>query len=160
SYQKVRGWPATSGSFFTQRDEDTANRVVVLGQTVVDHLFGPGEDAVGALLRIKDVPFRVVGVLESKGQTTWGQDQDDLVIMPFSRATRRVLGTQFVGTVDMIFASAAFTDDIPAASNEITALLHDRHHIQPGEEDDFTVRSLNDMAQASASASKVMTNLL
>jgi putative ABC transport system permease protein len=160
SYQKVRGWRTTSGSFFTQRDEDTANRVVVLGQTVVDHLFAPGEEAVDALVRIKDVPFRIVGVLESKGQTTWGQDQDDLVIMPFSTATRRVLGTQFVGTVDMIFASAASPDDIPAASGEITALLHDRHHTQPGEEDDFTVRSLNDMAQASASASKVMTNLL
>ena len=107
SFENVRQWSTSSGSFFTQRDEDTANRVVVLGQTVVDHLFGPGEDPVGAAVRIKDVPFRVVGVLEAKGQTTWGQDQDDVVLMPFSTAERRVLGTQFLGSVDMIFVSAA-----------------------------------------------------
>ena len=160
SFQKVRDWRVASGEFLSQRDEDTANRVVVLGQTVVDNLFGPGEDPVGAYVRIKDVPFRVIGVLESKGQTTWGQDQDDVLIMPFSTAERRVLGTQFLGTVDMIFVSAIATEDIPNAANEINTLLHDRHRIQPEQEDDFTVRSLNDMAKASESASKVMTNLL
>jgi putative ABC transport system permease protein len=160
SYQSVRDWPVVAGSFYTQRDEEAASRVVVLGRTVVDHLFGPGEDPVGAQVRIKDVPFQVVGVLEAKGQTSWGQDQDDVLLMPFSTAERRVLGTQFVGTVDMIFASAVATDEIGEAAKQITALLHDRHHIQPGEEDDFTVRSLNDMAKASESASKVMTNLL
>ena len=160
AYQVVRDWPVVSGSFYSQRDEDTANRVVVLGRTVVDHLFGPGEDPVGAQVRIKEVPFRVVGVLESKGQTSWGQDQDDLLIMPFSTAERRVLGTQFIGTVDMVFASAVATGEIDEAAKQITDLLHDRHHIQPGQDDDFTVRSLNDMAKASESASKVMTNLL
>jgi putative ABC transport system permease protein len=160
SYQRVRDWPVVSGSFFTERDEDSANKVVVLGQTVVDHLFGPGEDPVGAIIRIKDVPFRVIGVLERKGQTSWGQDQDDVVVMPFTTAERRVLGTQFVGSVDMIFASALSTDEIPAAEKQITALLHERHHIQPGQENDFTVRNLNDIAKASESASKVMTNLL
>ena len=153
-------WPVVAGSFYTQRDEDTANRVVVLGRTVVDHLFGPGEDPVGAQVRIKDVPFRVIGVLEAKGQTTWGQDQDDILVMPFSTAERRVLGTQFIGTVDMIFASAVATGEIEEASKQITALLHDRHHIQAAQDDDVTVRSLNDMAKASESASKVMTNLL
>ena len=160
SYQQVRDWPVVMGSFFTDRDEETANRVVVLGQTVVDHLFGPGEDPIGALVRIKDVPFHVIGVLEAKGQTTWGQDQDDVVIMPFSTSERRVLGTQFVGSVDMIFASAAAADEINDATREITAVLHERHHIQPGQEDDFTVRNLNDIAKASESASKVMTSLL
>jgi len=160
AYQKVREWPLAMGTFFTDRDEDTANRVVVLGQTVVDHLFGPGEDPIGATVRIKDVPFRVIGVLEAKGQTTWGQDQDDVVIMPFSTAERRVLGTQFVGSVDMIFVSAVSTEEIPAAEKEITALLHERHHIQPKQEDDFTVRNLSDIAKASESASKVMTSLL
>ncbi|HVM96191.1 MAG TPA: ABC transporter permease [Candidatus Acidoferrales bacterium] len=160
SFQSVRDWPVASGSFYTQRDEDAANRVVVLGRTVVDHLFGSGEDPVGAQVRIKDVPFQVLGVLESKGQTSWGQDQDDVIIMPFSTAERRVLGTQFLGSVDMIFASAIATDQIDEASKQITALLHDRHRIQPNQEDDFTVRSLNDMAKASESASQVMTNLL
>jgi len=160
SFEKVRQWSTSSGSFFTQRDEDTANRVVVLGQTVVDHLFGPGEDPVGAAVRIKEVPFQVVGVLESKGQTAWGQDQDDVVVMPFSTAERRVLGTQFIGTVDMIFVSAASQGEINDASRQITGLLHERHRIQPAQEDDFTIRSLNDMAKASESASKVMTSLL
>jgi putative ABC transport system permease protein len=160
AYEKVRDWPVAAGSFFTERDEETANKVVVLGQTVVDHLFGPGEDPVGAMIRIKEVPFRVIGVLESKGQTTWGQDQDDLVLMPFSTAERRVLGTQFLGSVDMIFVSAASTEEIGAAEKQISALLHERHHIQPGQENDFTVRNLNDIAKASESASKVMTSLL
>ncbi len=160
SYQKVRDWSLAMGSFFTEQDDAAASRVVVLGQTVVDHLFGPGEDPIGATLRIKDVPFRVVGVLESKGQTTWGQDQDDTVIIPFSTAERRVLGTSFIGSVDMIFASAVSSEDIPEAGAEITALLHQRHHIQSGQEDDFTVRNLNDLAKASESASKVMTSLL
>jgi len=160
TYQKVRGWPVVNGSFFTPRDEDTASRVVVLGQTVVDHLFGPGEDPVGAMVRIKDVPFRVIGVLETKGQTAWGQDQDDVVIMPFSTAERRVLGTQFVGSVDMVFASAVSAGALSEAENEITALLHERHHIQPNQENDFTVRNLNDIAKASETASKVMTSLL
>jgi putative ABC transport system permease protein len=160
AYERVRDWPVVAGSFFTERDEDTANKVVVLGQTVVDHLFSPGEDPVGAMIRIKDVPFRVIGVLEPKGQTTWGQDQDDVVVMPFSTAERRVLGTQFIGSVDMIFVSAASTAEISTAEKQISALLHERHHIQPGQENDFTVRNLNDIAKASESASKVMTNLL
>ena len=160
SYPRVRDWAMSAGSFFTERDEETANKVIVLGQTVVDHLFGPGEDPVGALIRIKDVPFRVVGVLESKGQSSWGQDQDDVVLMPFSTAERRVLGTQFLGSTDMIFASATSTAEIDAGAKQITALLHDRHHIQPDQENDFTVRNLNDIAKASESASKVMTTLL
>jgi putative ABC transport system permease protein len=160
SYQKVRDWSVITGSFFTERDEDSASRVVVLGQTVVDHLFGAGEDPIGAMIRIKDVPFRVIGVLEPKGQTTWGQDQDDVMVMPFSTAERRVLGTQFVGSVDMIFVTAASTDEIADAEKQITALLHERHHIQPNQENDFTVRNLNDIAKASESASKVMTSLL
>ena len=160
SFQEVRQWPAVTGSFFTARDEETANRVVVLGQTVVDQLFGPGQDPIGALVRIRDVPFRVIGVLEAKGQTSWGQDQDDVVVMPFTTAERRVLGAQFIGTVDMIFAAAASTTEMNDAAQQIQALLHERHRILPGQEDDFSVRSLNDMAKASQSASQVMTNLL
>jgi ABC-type antimicrobial peptide transport system permease subunit len=160
SFQEVRQWPVVAGSFFTARDEETANRVVVLGQTVVDQLFGRGVDPIGAMVRIKDVPFRVIGVLEAKGQTTWGQDQDDVLVMPFSTAERRVLGTEFLGTVDMIFASAVSAAEMGEAAQQIQALLHERHHILPGQEDDFSVRSLNDMAKASQSASEVMTNLL
>jgi putative ABC transport system permease protein len=160
SYVSVREWPLAAGSFFTQRDEDSAARVVVLGQTVVDQLFGPGQDPVGAVIRVKDVPFRVVGVLQKMGQTSWGQDQDDVVVMPFSTAERRVLGTEFLGSVDMIFASSTSAATVEAASEEVTALLRERHRIQSGDDDDFSVRNLNSMARASEEASRVMTLLL
>jgi putative ABC transport system permease protein len=160
SYSNVRQWPVAKGSFFTQRDDVTASRVAVLGQTVVDNLFGPGEDPIDATIRVKDVPFRVIGVLTRKGQTTWGQDQDDVVVMPFGTAERRVLGTEILGSVDMIFVTAASQGELAAAEEQVTELLRDRHRIQPGQDDDFTVRDLNEMAQASASASQVMTRLL
>ena len=160
SYPSVREWKVVNGSFFTQRDEDTANRVVVLGQTVVDNLFGLGEDPIGATIRLKDVPFRVIGVLDRKGQTTWGQDQDDVAIIPFNTAERRVLGTEILGSVDMIFVSAASKHDVTTAQDQVTQVLRERHRIQPGQDDDFTVRNLSEMAQASASATQVMTSLL
>jgi len=127
---------------------------------VVDHLFEPGEDPIGTVIRVKNVPFEVIGILARKGQTGWGQDQDDIVIMPFSTAERRVLGTQILGAVDMIFASTATAAAIPEAEQQIRALLHERHRIPPGQDDDFTVRDLNEIAEASKSASQVMTNLL
>ncbi len=160
SYPRVRDWNVSAGSFFSQRDDDAANRVAVLGQTVVNQLFGPGEDPVGAMIRIKEVPFTVIGVLESKGQSSYGQDQDDVVLMPFNTAIRRVVGTQFVGTVDMIFVSAASNGEIEQAQAEIHDLLLERHHIQKGQDDDFTVRNLNEIAKARESASQVMTTLL
>ncbi|MCX5739023.1 MAG: ABC transporter permease, partial [Proteobacteria bacterium] len=103
SYPQVRQWGVAKGSFFSQRDEDAAARVTVLGQTVDDSLFDRGEDPIDATIRLKGVPFRVIGVLDRKGQTTWGQDQDDVALIPFNTAERRVLGTEFVGSVDMIF---------------------------------------------------------
>jgi ABC-type antimicrobial peptide transport system permease subunit len=160
SYARTRDWPLASGSFFSDRDEATAQRVTVLGKTVVENLFGVGVDPVGEIVRIKDVPFRVVGVLSTKGQTTFGQDQDDVVMMPFSTAERRALGARILGTVDMMFVKAQSSDRMEEAAAQITALLHERHRIQAGEENDFTVRNLRDMAQASESASRVMTSLL
>jgi ABC-type antimicrobial peptide transport system permease subunit len=159
-FREVREWSLRSGEFYAQRDEDTANRVVVLGATVVDMLLGAGQDPVGATVRIKNVPFRVVGALEPKGQTAWGQDQDDVAIIPFSAGERRVFGAEQLGTVDQIHVTAVAADQIGPATEQITALLRQRHRIQRGQEDDFTVRNLNDMAEASQSASRVMTNLL
>src|SRR5262249_52402831 len=160
SYQRVFKWPMVAGSFFTQREADTADKVVVLGQTVVEHLFSPGEDPLGAQVRIKNVPFRVLGILEPKGQDASGQDQDDVMIMPFSTAERRVLGTDFVGSVSAIHVLVISPEEVGEAAEEITALLHQRHHIQPGQEDDFTVRNRTEIARTGESANKVMTNLL
>jgi putative ABC transport system permease protein len=160
AYQDVRNWPLTSGSFFTARDEQTANRVAVLGQTVVNQLFGYGEDPVGAIIRVKGVPFRVLGVLEPKGQTSWGQDQDDCVVIPFSTAERRVLGTEFLGSVDQIFVSVIAPEQTLRAIDQINDLLRVRHKIQPNQEADFSVRNLDDIARVSRMATQVMTNLL
>ena len=160
SFPVVRDWPLGTGRFFTDRDVAGVSRVAVLGQTVVDHLFNPGEDPVGATVRIKDVPFQVIGVLAAKGQAGFGQDQDDIILMPFSTAERRVLGTQILGTVDMIYTSVRSVQDLPDATAQITQLLHDRHRIAPGADDDFGVRNLNDIAEASRNATQVMTTLL
>jgi ABC-type antimicrobial peptide transport system permease subunit len=159
SFFRVRDWRLAGGAYFTERDDETANRVAVIGQTIVTMLFGAGQDPIGGIVRIKNVPFRVIGVLSPKGQTLWGQDQDDVVIIPFGAAERRVLGTEFIGTVDQIHVTAE-VGLMGEAKDQITELLRRRHRIQADEADDFTVRNLNDMAQASQSASDVMSNLL
>src|SRR5206468_4003485 len=102
SYLSVRDWRVGAGRFFDQQEDAGAKPVAVLGQTVVDQLFAAGEDPIGAIIRLKNVPFEVIGVLARKGQTAWGQDQDDVVLIPFLTAERRVLGTQILGTVDMV----------------------------------------------------------
>jgi len=160
SYLSVRDWPLSAGRFFDERDDAGASAVAVLGQTVVDQLFAPGEDPIGTTIRVKNVPFEVIGVLASKGQTAWGQDQDDVVLMPFLTAERRVLGTKFLGTVDMIVVSAVSAEALPEVERHIRSFLRERHRIPAGQDDDFTVRDLNEIAEASKAASEVMMNLL
>ncbi len=160
SYARVRDWNLAGGEFFGDRDDTTAQRVAVLGQTVVENLFGVGVDPVGEQIRIRNVPFRVIGVLAPKGQTAFGQDQDDVVLMPFSTAERRALGAGILGTVDLIFVKATSDAQIGAVTEQITELLRERHRIPASDESDFTVRSLRDMAAASESASRVMASLL
>jgi putative ABC transport system permease protein len=160
SYLNVRDWPLSSGRFFTDSEEDSAAKVAVLGQTPVDKLFLPGEEPIGATIRARGVPFKVIGVLASKGQTSWGQDQDDVVLVPFSTAERRVLGTAFLGTVNMMMVSANSPSGAVAAEEEIRRLLQQRHRTPPGQDDDFTVRSMAELFEMSATASRVMTNLL
>ena len=160
SYFDVRPWAVASGTGYDARDEAAANRVALLGRTVVDQVFGPGQDPVGATIRIRDVPFRVVGVLESVGQTMWGQDQDDVIFIPFRTAERRVMGAEMIGRVDMIQASALRAEDMESIEEQMNAVLRQRHRILPGQEDDFTVRSMEEFARASRMASQVMNNLL
>jgi putative ABC transport system permease protein len=160
SYASVREWRLASGSFFTEREEQGAARVAVLGRTVVEHLFGVGEDPLGAVIRIRDVPFRVIGVLEPKGQNTWGQDQDDVVLIPFRTAERRVLGAPLLGLVDIVFVKAERPEGVAVASRQIEELLRQRHRIAPSADADFTVRTLDDMAAASESTTRIMSMLL
>jgi putative ABC transport system permease protein len=159
-FLSVRDWPLRDGRFFTQSEEDSAARVAVIGQTVVEQLYAPGEEPIGTTLRIKNVPFRVIGVVGKKGQTSWGQDQDDVVMVPFRTAERRVLGTGALGTVNMIVVSVRDAARIADVSETITTLLRARHRIAPGEDADFTVRNMAEMFETSVAASQVMSQLL
>ena len=160
SYGAVRDWPVATGRFFDAREEAGATTVAVVGRTVVDSLFEPGQDPIGAAIRVKSVPFEVIGVLESRGQTSFGQDQDDVVLIPFSTAERRVLGTAILGTVDSILVKAQSAGTLAEAEQEVAALLRERHRIQPRQDDDFTVRNLGDIAEVSRNTSRIMGLLL
>ena len=159
-YQTVRDWPLATGRFFTKQEDDSAATVAVLGQTVVDNLFGPGQNPVDQVIRIKNVPFRVVGVLAPKGQSTQGTDQDDTVLVPFSTAERKVLGTTMLGTVGSIMVSAASPELIPEAERQIKALLRERHRLKRGQDDDFMIRNLADVAATAQSTNQSMSILL
>ena len=154
-YLEIRDWELDSGRFFTQEDADGATKVAVLGQTVKDNLFGDG-DAIGQIIRIKKVPFTVIGVLTRKGQTTWGQDQDDTVIIPLSTAKKRVLGVsqanaRFVGVIQI---KAASPDLLPDVQQQATDLLRQRHRLQPYQDNDFDVRNLAEMFAVQAESSR------
>lgn len=159
-YFQVRNWPLASGRIFTTQEEDTAARVCLLGQTTVENLFAPGQDPVGATIRVQNVPCRVIGVMSRKGQTGWGQDQDDTVLVPFSTAERKLIGAPILGQVNFLLVSAHSPELTPQTEKEIRALLRARHRLADGQDDDFSVRNLQEIADASASASQVMTTLL
>ncbi|MEW6107898.1 MAG: ABC transporter permease [Nitrospirota bacterium] len=155
----VRDWKLSAGRPFTEQDVKSATKVCLLGQTVVDNLFG-GLDPVNQIVRIKKIPFTVVGVLESKGQTPTGQDQDDTIYVPVTTAQKKLFGTAFPGMIRLIMVKAKSTEDLTAAEKQITELLRQRHRIGQKQENDFTVRNLTQMMQAAEQSSKVMTLLL
>jgi putative ABC transport system permease protein len=155
----VRDWPLASGRSFTQQDVKSAAKVAILGRTVVDNLFGD-LDPVGHIIRIKQVPFTVIGVLATKGQSPSGQDQDDTIYVPVTTAQKRLFGTAFPGMVRMINVKAKSSGDLTPAQKQITELLKQRHRIGLNEEDDFTVRNLTQMMQAAEQSSRVMALLL
>jgi len=159
-YPEIREWRTTSGTFFDERDEQTADKVAVIGKTVVRELFGRAEDPVGATIQIANVPFRIVGVLASKGSSGPGQDQDDVVLVPFSTAERRLVGSEIPGRVDMIFVTAVSRHAMGAAEQQIDDLLRERHRIRQDADDDFTVRNLDEIAAAARSTTRVMTIML
>lgn len=160
SYLSIRDWSFTSGGPFTQADMDSAARVAVLGQTVVENLFEPGEEPVGAVIRIKNVPFRIIGVLSPKGQSAQGSDQDDIIFIPFTTAERKLLGTLFLGSVGAVFASTDRADDIAEAVNEIREVLRMRHRLQGDQLDDFTIRTQVDIGKLQEGASETLTMML
>ena len=159
-YMQIRNWHIARGHFFDAGDVDGAAKVVVLGQTVVDHLWGPGFDPVGHVVRIQAIPFQVIGVLERKGQSPMGQDYDDTLLTPSSTVQTKIsagLGGYLGGA---IFVSATGADQTARAQDEIAALLRDRHHLAPGADDDFSVRNLSEIAAAQAQGTQILTALL
>jgi putative ABC transport system permease protein len=144
------------GEFFTQADVDHASPVCVLGQTIVDNLFAL-DDPIGKVVRVQGLPCQIVGVLRAKGLASNGQDQDDFVVLPYTTVAKRVTGTFWL---DDIFCSAISTESMQEATKQITALLRERHHLNPGEDDDFNVRRPEDVIQAQLASRQIMRLLL
>lgn len=155
----ARDWFVAAGRVFTDQDVRSASKVCLLGQTVVDNLFG-AINPVGEVIRIKNVPFTVLGVLEAKGQDPGGHDQDDVVYIPVTTAQKKLFGTAFPGMIRMMYIQAVSLEDMNAAERQVTELLRQRHHIGPQQENDFTVRNLTQILQASEQSAKMMTILL
>lgn len=185
SYLDIVSWHIASGSSMTQQQNDAAETVCLIGQTVYQNLFPPGEDPIGATVLVKGVPMRVIALLASKGQTGFGQDQDDVVIIPFNTAERKVLGVatpqtaqnlvsanypvapnafgispRLTGYVNSIYVQAGGADLVSTAITQVTATLARSHHIRTGQLDDFSVRNLSQIAAAQTSSSQVMAALL
>jgi putative ABC transport system permease protein len=160
-YLTIRQLSVADGAEFTQQDVDSANKVAVLGQTLVDNLFG-GADPIGQTIRIKNVPFTVVGVLTPKGQSAQGQDQDDVILLPISSAKRKVIGAKSANAdaVDTIMMQAKSGAQIQAAQDETQALLRQRHHLQASEDDDFSIRNLQELFAAQEASSSIMAMML
>ena len=156
---EIRGWSLSSGRSFTQQENDGAAKVCILGRTVVENLFG-GIDPIGQIVRIKKIPFVVVGVLFPKGQTTWGQDQDDIIFVPLTAAQKRLFGMAFPGMVRSIAVQAWGPEKVKEAEGQITELLRQRHHIQPSQENDFSVRNLTEVMSSAEQSADVMSLLL
>ena len=155
-YAIIRDWTTTSGSFFDVADQRSARKVAVLGATVAKNLF-PDQDPVGEEIQLRDVPFKIIGVLASKGQTAGGSDQDDVVLAPYTTVQSRLAGRKFI---PQILASTATPDDIAAAQEEIRAIMREAHRLASWEEDDFTVRNQTDLAETAQGTTEVMTALL
>ncbi|HEY3159121.1 MAG TPA: ABC transporter permease [Vicinamibacterales bacterium] len=153
----IRSWPAQFGAFFTDEDVTAARKVAVLGSVVRDQLFGAGVDPTGEIVRIKNQPFQVIGVLTSKGQAAMGQDQDDTVILPFTTVQKKLMGVQHVTNITV---SAENGVPLDAMTGQIASLLRTRHKLQPGTDDDFMVRTLEEMASVLTSTTTTMTYLL
>ena len=160
SYFSIRRWDVESGELFSDADVRSANRVALVGKTVVENLFGDDIDPIGKTIRIKKSPFLIVGVLEGKGQSFDGRDQDDTIIVPITTAQRKLFGNQIPGSVRMIMAQAKSEKYMGVAEDGINDLIRQRHNIRENTESDFSVRNLTAMAKTASDTAKTMSMLL
>jgi putative ABC transport system permease protein len=159
AYLDARSWPLSDGAVFTDSDVRAATRVALIGRTIAENLFG-GENPVGKTFRIGQAPFVVLGVMAPKGQNLDGRDQDDLVVMPYTTAQRKVFGTAFQGSVRQILVKASSAEAMPALEKSIESLLRQRHRLRESADNDFTLRNLTAVADTAAETTRVMSMLL
>ena len=159
-YLLLRNWPVSSGVSITQSDVESGSKVALLGKTVVEKLYGANADPVGQSVRIKKIPFQIVGVLSSKGQSAVGQDFDDVVLIPYTTFNAKIQGGLQKFISGQIMVAAASSDATSRAQTQITNLLRDRHHIRVGADDDFSIRNLAEMASAQQEGVNTLTTLL
>jgi putative ABC transport system permease protein len=156
---EIREWGLSSGRIFTAAEVEAAAKVAVLGQTVADSLFG-NENPIGKFVRIKRVPFTVIGLLERKGQSMQGQDQDDTVAVPITTAQRKLFGSAHIGTVGVVLVQAVDSDSVNDAERQVNELLRQRHRIGPGDQPDYSVRNLSEMLAVAEESTRIMSLLL
>ena len=155
-YFTIRNWPLRYGRYFTERDVKLSRKIALLGNTVADELF-PDRDPTGETVRIRNIPFKIIGVLEEKGQAGMGRDQDDIVIAPWTTVLYRLKGGRYI---DMINASAVSTDLLDEAQEELTGIIRESHRLSAGEEDDFDIHNQTEITNMVTRTSKIMTWLL
>jgi putative ABC transport system permease protein len=160
AYFSIRNWPIARGAPLSDSDVESGTKVAVLGQTVVEKLFGASADPIGQMVRIKNVPFQVIGVLATKGQSAFGQDYDDGVYVPVTTFGSKIQGGLHNYIAGIVFIGATSASDTTRAETQITNLLRDRHHIAVGGEDDFSIRNLTELANSRQQGTETMTTLL
>jgi putative ABC transport system permease protein len=156
-YLTIRNWPLKEGIPFSENDISSASKVCLLGQTVVDNVFSPGEDPLGKVIRFNNIPFKVIGVLSKKGETAFGQDQDDIIIALYTTVQQRITGSIYLQN---IYASAIDENSTTKATDEIETIMRASHKLKPGQEDDFTVRTQAELINTFSSTSQLLTVLL
>ncbi|MEL0650479.1 ABC transporter permease [Algibacter sp. TI.3.09] len=156
-YLNIKVVDLQSGSMFTDAEVQTASKVAVIGQTVVDNIFPDGQESVGQMIRFNNIPFKVIGVLEEKGENTFGQDQDDVVIAPYTTVQKRILA---IDHLNQIMSSAISEEEAPNAVLEVSEILREQHKLTDSDTDDFTVRSMEELISTFSSTSEMLTILL
>jgi putative ABC transport system permease protein len=157
SYLDIRDWKLRAGIAFTEEDVISADKVCLLGQTVAANLFNIGEDPVGKIIRFNKIPFKIIGILEKKGENTFGQDQDDIILAPYTTVQKRILAIPYIQT---IYASATDEKSSDTATKEVTAILRANHKLKFRDDDDFTVRTQAELIMTISSTSQLLTVLL
>ncbi|HEV8269829.1 MAG TPA: ABC transporter permease [Chitinophagaceae bacterium] len=153
----IRNWPLKSGTSFSNDDVNSVAKVCLVGQTVVDNIFDPSDDPVGKIIRFNKIPFKIIGVLSEKGQNTFGQDQDDIILAPYTTVQKRILAIAYIQT---IYASAINEESSTAATQEVSQILRTTHKLNSSDQDDFTVRTQAELISTFTSTSQLLTVLL